>query len=340
MLQLDATDKFQVNPETGIGTIDDLSDSRALQWFAVNLMLHKLQAPEWKLKETAMLFDVAEHDLNITLALPPYPANSGSKVRHLGELAKRVVATRKLSAFGHPVELVTLNFPGLGLYAARLHVYTLPSSINNTIEAEKEILATTSNDIFKETKKRPTVYNVRNACVNPITDAYWQWNNDLFRVRGLVNGKHEMVKERNGPFAGKRINRPVADYNYCHNIMADYIAQKLNRGTRSQLQALVRNRPLFMEGLLKEKCVERGLSLPDMGGNVSGKALLNSLRHACKIPNTEQPFACTDLTFLVTLIDSVIGLKENSVVWSSKQIKGMTAEWPLGAAFYIYENGL
>ena len=41
LTRLDASDKFQINGDTGIGTIDDVSDERALQWFAINLMIHK-----------------------------------------------------------------------------------------------------------------------------------------------------------------------------------------------------------------------------------------------------------------------------------------------------------
>ena len=71
------------------------------------------------------------------------------------------------------------------------------------------------------------------------------------------------------------------------------------------------------------------------------KALMDSLRHACRIPNTDQPLACTDMTFLTTLIDmTVAGLQPGAVVRSSRPIGGFTAEWPLGSAFYVYENGL
>ena len=58
--------------------------------------------------------------------------------------------------------------------------------------------------------------DVRSACVNPVCDAFWHWNNTTFHVRGVVNGTYELVRERNGPFAGKKINRPVAKYDYCH----------------------------------------------------------------------------------------------------------------------------
>ena len=39
----------------------------------------------------------------------------------------------------------------------------------------------------------------------------------------------------------------------------------------------------FLKGLLKEKCIERGLSQPDKGGDVKMKQLHESLRHACKV---------------------------------------------------------
>ena len=36
----------------------------------------------------------------------------------------------------------------------------------------------------------------------------------------------------------------------------------------------------------------------------------DSLKHACKVPNTEQPFACIDLMFLATLLDKMLGMKQ------------------------------
>ena len=95
-----------------------------------------------------------------------------------------------------------------------------------------------------------------------------------------------------------------------------------------------------MAGLLREKCIERGLTLPDSGGNVKMRAFLDSLKHACKVPNTEQPFACLDLMFLATLVDQLLGFKQGSILHSSNNVNGMNADWPLSAAFYVYQNGL
>ena len=53
-------------------------------------------------------------------------------------------------------------------------------------------------------------------------------------------------------------------------------------------RTLFRSRHVFMEGLLLEKCMERGLTLPYRGGDVVMKSFIDSLSHACKVPNTDQ----------------------------------------------------
>ena len=65
--------------------------------------------------------------------------------------------------------------------------------------------------------------DVRSACVNPVSDAFWEWQSKTYHVRGVVNGTYELVRERNGPFAGKKINRPVAKYEYCHRVCSAYV---------------------------------------------------------------------------------------------------------------------
>lgn len=95
-----------------------------------------------------------------------------------------------------------------------------------------------------------------------------------------------------------------------------------------------------MEGLLLEKAMERGLTFPYRGGDVRMKSFLDSLVHSCKVPNTEQPFSCLDLMYLATFLDKVMDFRKGSMLKSSCDIGGMTGEWPLAAAFHIYESGL
>ena len=79
---------------------------------------------------------------------------------------------------------VTLTYPGLGLYRGREHVFNLTASPSATSDM---------------------TIDVRSACVNPICDAHWEWKSKIYRVRGLEKGDYELVKERNGPFAGKAL---------------------------------------------------------------------------------------------------------------------------------------
>lgn len=160
------------------------------------------------------------------------------------------------------------------------------------------------------------------------------------RVLGKAEPDFELVKERNGPFAGKKINRPVANYEGCHATAKDYIRRHLTTNETDTLRSLFKGRPIFMEGLLLEKCMERGLTLPYKGGNVRMKLFIDSLQHACKVPNTDQPFGCVDLMYLATLLDGMFGFKQSSILRSSCDVEGMTGEWPLAAAFHVYENGL
>ena len=44
--------------------------------------------------------------------------------------------------------------------------------------------------------------------------------------------------------------------------------------------------------------------------------------------------------YLASFVDSAFGFKQSNKLRSSFNVGGMTGEWPLGAAFYVYENGL
>ena len=124
-----------------------------------------------------------------------------------------------------------------------------------------------------------------------------------------------VLQANNGPFQGKRVNRPVANFSQCLRLVSTYVNTRLHDDFHTVSDAITK-RPLYMEvcfhkyqstsfafdlkcelcvvlittyiliisqGLLKERCVERGLSQPDKGGHVKMKQLHDSLRHACKV---------------------------------------------------------
>ena len=71
-------------------------------------------------------------------------------------------------------------------------------------------LVLTKNSTGKEVAASP--------CVNPVVDRWWEFRGHNYHVKGLHKSVEE-VKERNGPFAGKRVSRPVADYEACHGVV-------------------------------------------------------------------------------------------------------------------------
>ena len=65
-------------------------------------------------------------------------------------------------------------------------------------------------------------------------------------------------------------------------------------------------RQVYILGKLFIKCAERGLTDPFKGGNVKLKAFMDSLKHACKVPNTDQPYACVDMMVAGVVLDKVV----------------------------------
>jgi len=318
--RLDNNSSFYFHSEKSFGALEAI-DETALNWFAISLLKHSFL--DWKVQSSAIILDVDETDLYVTMAV-----SSNQKIPE-----ERVTSIRHLTAFGHTIKVVTIKYNELGLYSARSHVFGL-----------------SSNPSVHTSRDGTSGIDVRTACVNPVADAFWEYQGTTYHVRGANNATYELVRERNGPFAGKKINRPVAKYDYCHRVCSTYVRQKLRLAFQDQddgkadkvlSDSLKNGRPVFIKGFLREKCIERGLTLPDSGGDIKMRTFLDSLKHACKVPNTEQPFACLDLMFLGTLLDQFLNFKQGSVLHSANNMGGdMDGLWPLSLAFHIYQNGL
>ena len=76
------------------------------------------------------------------------------------------------------------------------------------------------------------------------------------------------------------------------------------------------------------------------GGEVSVQAVLEETKVACEIPNSEQPFACMDLSFIAALLTHGYGLKGDSVISLYKRIDNHEVSWGMGLAFHIVNNGI
>jgi len=283
------------------GSIGIITPHRQLvmQWFALSLLNGRL--PYLKPAETPVIVETNDNDLELTFAV-----SSLSRVKN--ETVKQL---QKVSVFGETWDLVTLRLPGLGVYKARQ-------------------LVLTGGQLIKETAVSP--------CVNPVVDRWWEDAGHKYHVKGLLRSVEE-VKERNGPFAGKKVSRPVANYDGCHGVVVDFVNKALGKDFVQVVQDLKR-RKVYMRGQLFIQCAERGLTDPFKGGDVKLKSYMDSLKHACKVPNTDQPYACVDMMVTGVILDKVLGLHKGSVLYTTQKVGEFTGDWPAAAALQIYQDGL
>ena len=82
----------------------------------------------------------------------------------------------------------------------------------------------------------------------------------------------------------------------------------------------LKKRKIYIRGKLFIKCAERGLTDPFKGGNVKLKTFMDSLKHACKVPNTDQPYACVDMMVVGVVLDKVLGLHQSSLLLTPHQV--------------------
>ena len=86
----------------------------------------------------------------------------------------------------------------------------------------------------------------------------------------------------------------------------------------------IKKRKVYIRGKLFVKCAERGLTDPFKGGNVKLKVFMDSLKHACKVPNTDQPYACVDMMVAGVILDKLLGLHQSSVLLTPHQVLNCT----------------
>ena len=100
--------------------------------------------------------------------------------------------SRHLTAFGHTIKVVTIKYNELGLYSARSHVFGL-----------------SSNPSVHTSRDGTSGIDVRTACVNPVADAFWEYQGTTYHVRGANNATYELGTVLNtiqGLFAMKYID--------------------------------------------------------------------------------------------------------------------------------------
>jgi len=239
-----------------LGTLGEREEG-ALQWLSVNLAARSLA--EEPSSSSALVLDVGEKHLDVTLAV-----SSDKRFFEGAEQPPRVLGVVRLRAFGRSIKLVTLRFEGMGLLSARLAMITADDGSDKGEHEEGTAGSTPSPSSFA-----PVGINglreVRSQCVNPLIQTVWSHGGRNYHVMGKKKPDYERVRERGGPFAGKKTVRPVASHAGCHRLAEAFIAERtVNASVLGKIRDLLVGRPVFMEGQLLEKAMERGLTFPYM----------------------------------------------------------------------------
>ena len=140
-----------------------------------------------------------------------------------------------------------------------------------------------------------------------IHEQYFFMNNNVFLLKVPCQGSAQISW------------RPGADYEACHSVVLNNIQKLLNVNFENVLKEVSR-RQVYILGKLFIKCAERGLTDPFKGGNVKLKSFMDSLKHACKVPNTDQPYACVDMMVVGVILDKVLGLHQSSMLLTPHQV--------------------
>ena len=251
-----------------------------MQWFALALLGKGL--PFRRPKDTPLVAETDDNNLYITYATGDITRLPNSSI----------TMHQKVSVFGESWDLVTIKIPGLGVFSSRQMVFT-------------------GGELNKEMIDSP--------CVNPVVDRWWEFKGHNYHIKGIKKSVEE-IKEKNGPFAGKKVARPVANFDDCHAVVQGYVKRNLVKGYDFIIKDL-RKRKVYVRGNIFIKCSERGLTDPFKGGSVKMKAFMDSLKHACKVPNTEQPYACVDMMVMGVFMENVFGLHKSSVLHTVHKVK-------------------
>jgi len=290
---------FDYSREGGLGVIGS-SLQTTMQWFALALLNGRL--PFLKPSDTPVIAETSADYLLVTMAV--------SDVSRLGN-SSVIQSKQRIEVFGEVWDLVTVKLPDLGVLKARQMVLT---------------------------NRKPDSEVAASPCVNPVVDRVWDYEGKSYHVKGLQKSVEE-VRERNGPFAGKKVSRPVANYQACHSNVLGHLNSSLGNRFDAVIKELKR-RKVYIRGKLFIKCAERGLTDPFKGGNVKLKTFMDSLKHACKVPNTDQPYACVDMMVVGVVLDKVLGLHQGSTLLTPHTVNGMTGDWPVTAALQAYQMGV
>lgn len=205
----------------------------------------------------------------------------------------------KVSVLQHPVTIYSKSYLGAGLMAAR-HMILTSGLPKNTID-------------------------VTSVCVNPAVKTSWDYAGTEYHISGMVNAS----KKQNAALSDSAV-----DFVACHVRTASVTKQHISIHAPSEL----RHRQIYAISYFFDRAADVGLVHPLDGGTITVLQLMMMAKTVCDSPNQDQPLACLDFSYIVTLLRTSLQLEAGTELHLRKRIDGHETSWALGAAFHTLTN--
>ncbi|KAL0867530.1 hypothetical protein ABMA27_008307 [Loxostege sticticalis] len=156
------------------------------------------------------------------------------------------------------------------------------------------------------------------VCVDPIVQKEkWTYANKQYFISG----------------ASRQGLKRDAVYNRCHALVNRYVKNTLDWEPSQPPKGSVAAMSYFYD-------VAADIGMIDVmkGGTVSVAQYRAAALRACSSSNVEQPWACADLVYVVTLLQDAYKIRDNEPISLFKKVNGHEVSWALGLAYTTVMN--
>ncbi|CAH0402638.1 unnamed protein product [Chilo suppressalis] len=172
--------------------------------------------------------------------------------------------------------------------------------------------------VFSMEANNNTTTEFTSVCVDPIVQKEpWTYGNKQYVISGA---RRQGLKRE-------------AVYNLCHNAVVKYLKRTMDwepaRAPRGSVAAM---------SYFYDVAADAGIIDVMKGGTVSLSQYRTSAVRACSASNVEQPWACIDLVYVLTLLQDGYKMKDNDPVSLFKKVNGHEVSWALGLAYTTVMN--
>ncbi|XP_039751888.1 ectonucleoside triphosphate diphosphohydrolase 5 isoform X2 [Pararge aegeria] len=159
----------------------------------------------------------------------------------------------------------------------------------------------------------------KSVCVDPIVqNEKWTYANKQYVISGAPR-----------PSSMKR----DVVYARCHDLVKRYVLKTLDWEPKTAPRGAVAAMSYFYD-----VAADAGIIDVMKGGTVSVSQYRASAIKACSASNVDQPWACVDLVYVVTLLQDAYKIRDNERISLFKKVDGHEVSWALGLAYTTVMN--